>query len=188
VNKGNFPGTNGIRFAISPSFITDRTIFAAVDQVGIIRSTDYGETWGPFNDGFGSILPISVAISDEYPYTLFAGSMDPDGAPDKVWRYQSYTGTPEEIPEPAFSLTVSPNPGSGRITISFDNPSGGHCRLCLHDISGRLVGVILDANKDGGHHSVQIDNSIRNPEPGIYVCTLEAGGQVRTAKLILTSN
>ena len=186
VSKLELPGSFGIRLAISPAFGTDHTIFAAVDQVGIIRSTDGGDSWGPFNEGFNSTLPISIAISNSPPYTLFAGSMKVDGVPDKLYKYQAYTDIKEEGIGDGLILTIYPNPFRQSTVIRFEIKEDCHVRLSLTDLNGRLVSLLLDETMQKGEHAVPFDNASGILRPGLYSCRLEAGNSILSAKLAVT--
>jgi photosystem II stability/assembly factor-like uncharacterized protein len=184
-NKANFPEAFGIRFAISPDFLTDHTIFAAVDHIGIVRSTDTGETWTPFNDGFTSNLPISIAISNAYPYTLFAGTRGTDGAPDKVWKYQSYTGVEEPGQPVLFELSCHPNPFSNETILTIVNFEPRLLNLSIFNITGNLVCVVYEGLLDKGTSQVRFDKSSHHIGPGIYVARLSAGARCIEKKLII---
>jgi photosystem II stability/assembly factor-like uncharacterized protein len=183
---GNFPGANGIWFAISPNFIDDQTVFAAIDQYGILRSADGGLTWAPFNEGFTSILPASIAISNALPFTLFAGSLGEGGTPGKVWRNQWYTGTGDDGQGHDYRLSGFPNPFRERTRIDFDIPSASHVRLEIYDLNGRLVSVMMDEHLSKGAHSFVLENSGGELPPGIYICRIQTNGMIQAEKLVVT--
>lgn len=185
VNKANFPNAFGIHFAISPDFYTDQTIFAAVDHTGVVRSTDGGETWTPFSDGITSIYPISIAISNAYPYTLFAGSMGQDGVPDKVWKYQSYTGVGEQDLLPSLELSVSPNPVSDQAQVSFRLNKASNVDLSICDLAGKIVADIYNGSLEKGNHQFRFDNSDHVLQTGMYFCRLQTGNQQASLKMVV---
>jgi hypothetical protein len=185
VNKANFPEAFGIKFAISPDFLTDHTIFAAVDHIGIVRSTDTGETWTPFNDGFTSNLPISIAISNLYPYTLFAGTQGIDGAPDKVWKYQSYTGVEEPGQPVLFDLSCHPNPFSEETSFSILNNKPCLLNLSIYNMTGTLVCCVYEGLLDKGTTMINFDKSSFNLSSGIYIARLSSGARCLEKKLII---
>lgn len=185
VSKGTFTGSFGIKFAISPGYQQDQTIFAAVDQVGIIRSTNGGESWNEFNEGFGSSLPISIAISQNEPYTLYAGSMQTGGAPDKLWRFQTSSGISNQVQPVRLEFRSSPNPFSSGTEITFETPSAGHVELSILDLTGKKLKILINENLEKGIHQVKLNSEDANLSPGIYFCRLEAGDGKRVIRLVL---
>jgi photosystem II stability/assembly factor-like uncharacterized protein len=185
LSMGTYPDAFGIKFAISPGYSQDQTIYAAVDKTGILKSTNGGMTWTDFNNGFGSVLPISIAISSKDPYTLFAGSMVTGGAPDKLWRYQTSSGTDDHGQPGSLALQCFPNPFSTETEISFETASNGHVQLSIYDISGKKVLTLADENMPAGLHRVKLDCTGSKPGPGIYICSLITGDQSQTARLII---
>ena len=185
VSVGTFSGSYGIKFAISQGFQQDQTIFAAVDQVGIVRSTDGGSSWNAFNDGFGSSLPISIAISPDEPYTLFAGSIQTGGAPDKLWRYQTSSGISGQGNPAKLKFSSFPNPFSSATEITYETHSKGNVQLSLYDITGKKLKVLINENLDKGIHRVNLDCTDVNISPGIYFCILEVLDNMQALKLVI---
>jgi hypothetical protein len=62
-------------------------------------------------------------------------------------------------------------------------------RLTLHDAAGRLVRTLVDGvTVTAGRHAVMWDgrdHAGRSVGSGVYVCRLEAAGEVRHSKLVL---
>lgn len=184
VSSGTFTGSSVIKFAISPGYYLDQTIFAAVDQVGIIRSVNGGNSWNEFNDGFGSVLPISIAISETGPYTLYAGSMQTGGAPDKLWRFQTSSGIADHLRPAHLEFHCYPNPITTNAEITFETPSKGHVRLTVYDITGKKSKVLVDETLDKGIHHLNLNCSDANFGPGVYFCVLETENYRQVLKLI----
>ncbi len=182
---GTFEGSFGIKFAISPGYQQDQTVFAAVDKVGIIRSTNGGASWNEFNDGFGSTLPISIAISQDEPYTLFTGSMQTGGAPDKLWRFQTSSGTSDQHQPANLQFRNFPNPFSSKTEITFETPSAGHVRLVIYDLAGKKLKELVNDNLGKGIHRVKLNCEEANLGHGIYFCRLETGYNRQVIRLIV---
>jgi hypothetical protein len=71
--------------------------------------------------------------------------------------------------------SVFPNPVQGRATVSFTLAQDGHVRGALHDVTGRLVSVLVDSPLTAGTHTVQwngFDSSGRDVAPGTYFLRL----------------
>jgi len=75
-----------------------------------------------------------------------------------------------------FALSApSPNPVVRVSDLSYAIPSRGHVRLCLVDVRGRVVAVLVDEVCDAGNHTVRISTE-RIPS-GIYFARLQAAGK-----------
>lgn len=185
ISVGTYPGSYGIKFAISPGYEQDMTIFAAVDKVGIIRSVNGGAGWNEFNDGFGSILPVSIAISQEEPYTLFAGSMQTGGLPDKVWRYQTSSSAEGHGVTASPVFRNFPNPFSTSTEITFETESTGVVQLIIYDPAGRKISTLADESMEKGIHRVKLNCEEAGLCQGIYFCSLEAGNRMQVIRLIV---
>ena len=75
----HFNTTTGARItslAVSPALASDATLFAGTEAHGVLRSTDYGDTWTPLNTGLGTLRVNALALSPAYPDdpTLFVGT------------------------------------------------------------------------------------------------------------------
>jgi hypothetical protein len=83
---------------------------------------------------------------------------------------------------------ASPNPYTSGTAIDLDLAAGGHTRLAVYDVAGRLVQTILDRQLAGpGHYRFRWDGSDRHGQAvgaGIYFITVAANGQERTQKVI----
>ena len=98
--------------ALSPTFPTDQTVFAATAGGGVFQSTDKGDTWSPKNNGLLDLKVSSLAISPAFPVdqTLFAGT-----EAGKVYTSTNAGGLWSDFSSglPAghsiFSLGISPN-------------------------------------------------------------------------------
>ena len=74
--------------AISPDFATDRTVFAAVYNGGVFKSTDAGLTWTAMNNGLDNFRVQALEVSPNFTVdqTLFVGTSDPPGAVGRTYR------------------------------------------------------------------------------------------------------
>jgi hypothetical protein len=88
---------------------------------------------------------------------------------------------------PASLLESAPNPFRAWTEIRYALARGGRARLELHDVSGRLVTVLLDGSATAGSHAVTWDGRDshgREAAPGVYFARLSAGGGTITAKVL----
>jgi len=83
---------------------------------------------------------------------------------------------------PKLTLAASPNPSRGPLLMSFTLPQSGHVRLVVHDIAGREVARLVDAEVPAGHHEVRWSAA---PPPGLYFAKLQSpGGETRVARVV----
>lgn len=91
-------------------------------------------------------------------------------------------GRPGLMPERT-SLRVWPNPGNARFRVQFELPKREEAVLNIYDINGRHAETLLSSVLPAGEHVISWNAASR--ASGIYFLRLEAGGQVRTNKVLL---
>jgi hypothetical protein len=94
-------------------------------------------------------------------------------------------GENKEFP---FSCSLSqnyPNPFNPTTKIGFGVWGLGstEVRLCVYDLLGREVAVMVDEKKDAGFYEVKLDGS--NLASGVYFYRLQVGDFVSTKKLLI---
>jgi hypothetical protein len=101
---------------------------------------------------------------------------------------QFASGVSGVLPGVAVLSQNAPNPFNPRTTIRFSLPAGGHARLSIYDVSGRLVRTLVDGTLDGGDHEIIWDGSDaggRAMASGSYLARLESGATVRAVRMAL---
>jgi hypothetical protein len=82
-----------------------------------------------------------------------------------------------------------PNPFNPRTTISYTLTESAVVNLSIHDSGGRLVRTLMSgATETVGLHEVTwrgLDQQGRRVSSGVYMCRIEAGGQVVGRRMIL---
>ncbi len=99
--------------------------------------------------------------------------------------YGTFLGVegPEAVPS-AFVLGQNyPNPFNPRTRIPYELPAAGHLRLSVYDLLGRELARLVDEQREPGRYAAEWDAGLFGS--GVYVCRMEAGGLVRTTKLLL---
>jgi|GEM_PF-3981068 len=81
------------------------------------------------------------------------------------------------------SLTVYPNPFNSTAQITFTLPVTQFVSLRLYDVLGREAATILYGMKTAGEHRVRLDGGALSS--GVYFCSMEAGREMRTKKIVL---
>lgn len=77
-----------------------------------------------------------------------------------------------------------PNPFNPVTTISFDVPKSSNVNISIYDVSGKLVGNILNEYKDKGSFSISFNASFLSS--GIYFYKFTSGNFSAVKKMILT--
>ena len=79
---------------------------------------------------------------------------------------------------------IYPNPVLSTATIEFHMPRPGWVRIALHDMSGRLVDVIINGYRPAGPNSVIWDSG--SHPSGIYIGSLNVGAEVIRSSVIIS--
>ncbi len=82
-------------------------------------------------------------------------------------------------------IGISPNPASGELKISFRQEKAGKVALSIHDLNGRLISFIYNAEMTNGNHSIRYNTS--GIPSGTYVLMLQTENTVRTSRLIINN-
>ena len=83
---------------------------------------------------------------------------------------------------------VVPNPFNPRTTIRFEVPRAGRVTARIHDMRGRVVRTLVDADLAAGRHASTWDgrdDQGGKAAAGVYLLRVAAGGEQRSAKLVL---
>ena len=84
---------------------------------------------------------------------------------------------------------VAPNPARGRAVIRYSLAADGPVSLTVHDLTGRMVCVLVASGAKRGAHSVTwngCDSRGRRLADGVYFVRLVAGELRSTEKVLLT--
>lgn len=79
------------------------------------------------------------------------------------------------------AIKATPNPGNGRIVITFNVPALADTRVSLFDGSGREVARLVDGSIEPGEYSVEVD--VARLSAGTYYGLLRAGRFVETTSI-----
>lgn len=150
-------------------------------------------------EGFGTVSPLipghgTTILTHSYSYT------DPGGAAGRFYRVKEIdTNGAEWFSESIEAMPVAsvwsagrqkypllqnyPNPFNPGTTIGYRLPAAGSARLVIFDMLGRVIEILAEGRQTPGEHSVRWDAT--GVPAGVYFCRLEAGGVVRTMRLVL---
>jgi hypothetical protein len=88
----------------------------------------------------------------------------------------------------ALQLRVSPNPFNPRTQIAFELPRASRTQITVHDIAGRLVTMLLNEQRDAGHHVLPWNGQGAHGaqlSSGIYVVRILTDDAIRSTKVVL---
>ncbi|MCB2219852.1 MAG: T9SS type A sorting domain-containing protein [Bacteroidetes bacterium] len=77
-----------------------------------------------------------------------------------------------------------PNPFSGATTIEYYIPASKNVSLKIHDLSGRLIAILVDEFQQFGKHSLRFEDNLL--KKGIYYYRLQSGTFDCSRKLIIS--
>ena len=88
------------------------------------------------------------------------------------------------IEDNATSLTVFPNPSQDNFTLQYSLVNAGSVKAALHNLQGKEICVLFNANQTAGLHSKTIiyPNDLAN---GVYLIKLSANGKDLIEKMII---
>ncbi|MFZ1517248.1 MAG: T9SS type A sorting domain-containing protein [Ignavibacteriaceae bacterium] len=168
---------------VTSFLIVGSNLFEASMGNGITRSTNYGISWIPINDGLGSgaYNVLSLGADDQY---LFAGT---NGS--SIWRRplsEIVTETEVEVNTQPTNFVLEqnyPNPFNPSTIISYQLPLNSEVILKVYDILGNEVATLVDEFKLAGTY--EIDFNALQLSSGLYLYKLQTGEFVSTKKMIL---
>lgn len=89
----------------------------------------------------------------------------------------------EDLPTKVALEQNYPNPFNPSTTISYSVPKEANVSLQVFDITGRLVGTLVQQRKAAGNHTIAFD--AQNLSSGVYIYRLQIGNQLITKKMTL---
>lgn len=81
-----------------------------------------------------------------------------------------------------------PNPARSPVAVRYSLACEGRAQVQVHDLTGRLVRTLVDANQPAGRYALRWDGRDgcgRALAGGVYFCRLVAGDARQTEKLVL---
>lgn len=164
--------------AIDP---TDSSIIYAGTNTGVYKTTSSGSSWTIMNSGLEDTYITSLGIN---PNTyLFAGTETAG-----MFRWDLNIGVDEhETEQLSHKISVSPNPTTGKTIFAYQLSRATLVNLCVYDIQGRLVKVLVnDAQNAGSYNAVWLglDNSDNDVAAGIYLCRFSTDYGTHIEKLV----
>ncbi|HNW70533.1 MAG TPA: T9SS type A sorting domain-containing protein [Bacteroidales bacterium] len=89
-----------------------------------------------------------------------------------------------ENSSPKQNISVSPNPVTSLSRIMYSLDELSDVTITLHDITGKLISVILDGNQDSGSYSLPL-TGVSELKQGIYFIKIYTGKTQNTVKIFI---
>ncbi len=168
-----------------------------------VKLVDFGAD-GAFGGGDDTEHEITFAapatetwISYDIPLSDFTGLLNRDHlaqlifvkAPlgtiyvDNVYFYDNVVGTNDMGNLNQFKLINQPNPFSYTTTVHYNLPRAEFTEITIHDLSGRIIGTLVNSTMEAGSH--QVKWNITNEKPGVYFIKIKSGDFVDVKKCML---
>lgn len=188
-NRSNFPAPVNYRLYVEgPGQLDDNG-----DPASLAGSTpvlEAGQTWDPPEAKLMLDDPQSPGLVTIKYVTAYAPALAiPETTRTNVAIFNDATAiTP---PSGAFEYALEqniPNPANPRTTIAFSLAVASEVTLTIYDVQGRLVKTLVRRIYTEGRHTVDWDGTDAQRQPaasGVYLYRLDAGGFVKTKKLVL---
>ncbi len=166
---------------------------AGGDDVWLVRTDPDGVLeWHTTYGGSSSDVSYSIANTSDGGYIVAGHTLSYGAGLHDVWliRLAPDDAVCVELPAAPWgflAMDVSPNPFPGAVALTYTLPMGSNVRLCVHDAQGRLVRLVENGSAPAGRRTVVWDgmcNAGRAVSPGVYFCSLEAGG-IRAATRVV---
>ena len=131
--------------------------------------------------------PAELAVSEPGGVAVVAS---PFGDGITVVSLGTVLATPEPAGAPTAGLRIyepAPNPAGEWVTLRYALPASERVEITLHDVTGRCLQTLFEGTRPAGEHSFRW-HRLAGERPlasGVYFVRAAAGGEVRSAKLLI---
>ena len=175
----SYTGCSNVRgVVIDPMDVN--TVYAGTGT-GVYKSTSGGSSWSAMNSGLDDTYVNCLGIHPSL--YLFAGTETAS-----MFRWDLNIGINELITERLFhKISISPNPTTGKTIFAYQLARATEVNLCVYDIQGRLVKVLVNGAQNAGSYNavwLGLDNSDNDVAAGIYLCKFSTDHGTHIKKLV----
>jgi acyl-CoA thioesterase-1 len=120
-------------------------------------------------------------------FSLYQDGVHPNAQGYKLISYVWFDAINQAIEDRLLVVGLNqnyPNPSIDRTTIGFSLSQAGKVLINLYDINGRFIKTIYDSYQNAGYRVISVP--LNDLDPGIYVYSMQVGGQYLSKKMIVT--
>jgi acyl-CoA thioesterase-1 len=120
-------------------------------------------------------------------FSLYQDYVHPNAAGYKLISYVWFDAINQAIEDKLLLIGLNqnyPNPSIDRTTIGFSLSQAGRVQIRLYSMSGEYVRNLYDSYQNAGYRTISVP--LNNLNPGIYIYTMQVGGQLLSKKMIVT--
>jgi lysophospholipase L1-like esterase len=120
-------------------------------------------------------------------FTLYQDYVHPNAQGYKLISYVWFDTINQAIEDKLLVIGLNqnyPNPSIDRTTIGFSLSQAGRVVIKLYNISGKFIKTIYDSYQNAGYRIVSVP--LNDLNPGIYIYSMQVGGQILSKKMIVT--
>ena len=189
-------GSSGLKTTAAITVSSTGSLYTVTEeevagQVSLINDGFAGGRQWHLNAQPGSQISLSnVFVQDSDASSgelIIAGPGSTSGGNNSNWDFAS----PAPLDTPLrLTARAAPNPANPATTLRFTVPSEGRVTVLIHDLQGRRVRTLIDQQRTAGDHEAVWrgrDDAGNALASGVYVYSVEAGGQVASGKVTLVN-
>jgi acyl-CoA thioesterase-1 len=131
------------------------------------------------------LADINSALGRDF--SLYQDYVHPNAAGYKLISYVWFDAINRAIEDKLLLIGLNqnyPNPSIDRTTIGFSLSQAGRVQINLYNIAGKFIRTIFDSYQNAGYRVVTVP--LNNLDPGIYIYSMQVGGQLLSKKMIVT--
>jgi photosystem II stability/assembly factor-like uncharacterized protein len=176
-----YANQNSVDSVVSALFVSSANhIFIGTLGLGVLCSTDDGDTWTEINSGIPSGSIIYSFIVNEYGKILVGTSMGIFRSLEPIVSVDNYTSN---LPNSFILSQNFPNPFNPFTKIKYSVPQISQVQIKIYDVLGNEIETLVNEEKPAGTYEVTWNAA--NLPSGVYFYQLWAGDFVDTKKMIL---
>jgi acyl-CoA thioesterase-1 len=120
-------------------------------------------------------------------FSLYQDFVHPNAAGYKLISYVWFDALNRAIEDRLLVVGLNqnyPNPSIDRTSIGFSLSQAGRVLIKLYSISGKFIKTVHDSYQNAGYRVISVP--LNELDPGIYIYSMQVGGQLLSKKMIVT--